>query len=298
MGYKQNQKVFLKEFAVITFAMLIVTAAVYFFLVPSGIVVGSVSGLAMVLTQLSGISISMLTLILNGLLLIVGFLFIGRSFGAKTVYTSLLLPAFLWLFEVFVPLDGSITNNSVYDLASYILLLALGQALLFNVNASSGGLDVAAKILHKYTHIDIGKAVTVCGLFTSMTSILVYDVGTLVVSILGTYANGIAVDYFIGGFNRRKRICILSDDYRQVQDYIMNELGRGVTLYQAVGGYDHTSRTELVTILSVNEYKLLLAWLHQSDLQAFVTVYTVSEVIGTWNPNRFTSMGRKKRFDA
>ena len=186
-----------KEGVLITCAMLIVSAAVYFFLVPSKIVVGSISGLAMVLAELLHMQMSTITFILNVVLLMAGFLFIGKEFGAKTIYTSLLLPVFLWIFERLFPVTESLTGNSVYDLVSYILIIALGQAILFNVNASSGGLDVIAKIISKYTRADIGKAVTIAGMVTAVTSILVYDIGTLVVSVLGTYANGLAVDYFI-----------------------------------------------------------------------------------------------------
>lgn len=279
-----------KEGLLITFAMLIVSAAVYFFMVPSKIVVGSVSGLAMVLAELLHMQMSTITFILNVVLLLAGFIFIGKEFGAKTIYTSLLLPIFLWIFEHLVPVSESLTGNSVYDLVSYILIIALGQAILFNANASSGGLDVVAKIISKYTHADIGKAVTIGGLITAVTSIFVYDIGTLIVSVLGTYANGIAVDYFIDGFNKRKKICILSEEYEEIQKYIMQELGRGTTLYTARGGYDGKEKTELVTIMTPNEYKQLLNYLHQSEFQAFVTVYNVSQVIGKWNIN-----GEKKK---
>ena len=265
--------------------MLIVSAGVYFFMVPSKIVVGSVSGLAMVLAELLHMQMSTITFILNVVLLIAGFIFIGKEFGAKTIYTSLLLPVFLWVFEQIVPVTESLTGNSVYDLVAYILIIALGQAILFNANASSGGLDVVAKIISKYTHAEIGKAVTVSGLVTAFTSIFVYDVGTLIVSILGTYANGIAVDYFIDGFNKRKKICILSDEYEEIQRYIMQELKRGVTIYKARGGYDGQEKTELVTIMTPNEYKQLLNYLHKSEFQAFMTVYNVSQVIGKWNIN-------------
>lgn len=274
-----------KEGLMITFAMLMVSSAVYFFMVPSKIVVGSVSGLAMVLAEILHMQMSTITFILNVVLLLAGFIFIGKEFGAKTIYTSLLLPIFLWIFEHIVPVNESLTGNSVYDLVAYILIIALGQAILFNVNASSGGLDVVAKIISKYTHADIGKAVTIGGLITAVTSIFAYDVGTLIVSVLGTFANGLAVDYFIDGFNKRKKICILSEEYEKIQEYIMKDLGRGVTLYTARGGYDGREKTELVTIMTPNEYKLLLNYLHSTDIQAFVTVYNVSQVIGKWNIN-------------
>lgn len=280
------KKDYIREFGMITIAMFFVAVGVYFFLVPSGIVVGSVSGLALVLSQLINVSMSAITFALNAVLLIIGFIFIGKEFGAKTVYTSMLLPFFLAVFEYIVPINESLTGNSVYDLASYILILAMGQALLFNVNASSGGLDIVAKIINKYTHMEIGKAVTIAGMVTALSSILVYDIGTLIVSILGTYANGQAVDYFVDGFNKRKRICIISDDYEAIQEYIMKEMNRGTTLYIAKGGYDKKERIELQTIMTSNEYKQLLNYLNHSDFNVFLTVSTVNEVIGKWNINR------------
>lgn len=281
-----KDKYHIREFVTITFGMFLVAAAVYFFMVPSHIVIGSISGLAMVLSQLTGISLSVLTLVLNVILLVIGFIFIGKEFGAKTVYTSLLLPVFLWLFEQIFPVSQSVTGNQVYDLVTYILIVALGQAVLFHVNASSGGLDVIAKMLNKYLHMEIGKAVTLAGFVTATSSVLVYDVPTLIVSLLGTYANGIAVDYFIDGFNKRKRVCIITDDYEDIQNYIIHGLKRGATLYVAQGAYDETHRTELVTILEQQEYRMLLNYLNQTKRKVFVTVSTVNEVVGTWNQKK------------
>lgn len=271
------------EFSRITLAMLIISVGVYFFLIPSGIVVGSIAGLAMVLSELTGVSISMITMILNVALLLIGFIFIGKEFGVKTVYTSLLLPIFLALFESIAPLSSSITGNNVYDLICTVLILGFGQAILFHVNASSGGLDVVAKIVNKYTHMEIGKAVTLTGVVTAMSSLFVYDVGTLVVSLLGTYANGLIVDYFIGGINKKKKICIVSDHYEEIQKYVLETMKRGVTLYQVQGGFEMEQRMELVTIMSNNEYKQLLNYLHQADFKVFVTISTVNEVLGLWN---------------
>lgn len=281
-----NRQKNFREFVTITFGVFLVSVAVYFFMVPSKIVIGSISGLSMVLEQLTGIPLSIIAFVLNALLLIVGFIFIGKEFGGKTVYTSLLLPVFLRIFEMFVPNVQSVTGNPVYDLVTYILIVALGQALLFHVNASSGGLDVIAKLLHKYFHMEIGTAVMLAGFVTSMSSILVYDLSTLVVGILGTYANGVAVDYFIDGFNKRKRVCIIADEYEDIQNYIINDLNRGATLYVAQGAYDEKHRTELVTILEQQEYRKLLNYLNTNDKKVFVTVSTVNEVVGTWNKKK------------
>ena len=273
----------IKEYVIITLGTLIVSMAVYFFLLPSNVVVGSLSGLVMVLATFIPLKISVMTFILNAVLLVVGFLFIGKEFGAKTVYTSLLMPIFLYVFELIFPNNKSLTNDVVLDTICYILVVSVGLALLFNANASSGGLDIVAKLLNKYLHIEIGKAMTLAGMCTAISSIFVYDTKTLVLSILGTYANGIVLDHFIGGFNRRKRICILTEQYKELQNFIVHELHRGVTLYPAIGGYNNEEKIELVTILTRNEYAEVLNYLHSVDENAFVTVSTVNEVIGQWN---------------
>ena len=273
----------IKEYVIITLGTLIVSMAVYFFLLPSNVVVGSLSGLVMVLATFIPLKISVMTFILNAVLLVVGFLFIGKEFGAKTVYTSLLMPIFLYVFELIFPNNKSRTNDVVLDTICYILVVSVGLALLFNANASSGGLDIVAKLLNKYLHIEIGKAMTLAGMCTAISSIFVYDTKTLVLSILGTYANGIVLDHFIDGFNRRKRICILTEQYKELQNFIVHELHRGVTLYPAIGGYNNEEKIELVTILTRNEYAEVLNYLHSVDENAFVTVSTVNEVIGQWN---------------
>lgn len=273
----------IKEYVIITLGTLIVSMAVYFFLLPSNVVVGSLSGLVMVLATFIPLKISVMTFILNAVLLVVGFLFIGKEFGAKTVYTSLLMPIFLYVFELIFPNNKSLTNDVVLDTICYILVVSVGLALLFNANASSGGLDIVAKLLNKYLHIEIGKAMTLAGMCTAISSIFVYDTKTLVLSILGTYTNGIVLDHFIDGFNRRKRICILTEQYKELQNFIVHELHRGVTLYPAIGGYNNEEKIELVTILTRNEYAEVLNYLHSVDENAFVTVSTVNEVIGQWN---------------
>lgn len=273
----------IKEYVIITLGTLIVSMAVYFFLLPSNVVVGSLSGLVMVLATFIPLKISVMTFILNAVLLVVGFLFIGKEFGAKTVYTSLLMPIFLYVFELIFPNNKSLTNDVVLDTICYILVVSVGLALLFNANASSGGLDIVAKLLNKYLHIEIGKAMTLAGMCTAISSIFVYDTKTLVLSILGTYVNGIVLDHFIDGFNRRKRICILTEQYKELQNFIVHELHRGVTLYPAIGGYNNEEKIELVTILTRNEYAEVLNYLHSVDENAFVTVSTVNEVIGQWN---------------
>lgn len=279
-------KAMVKEYSIVTIGTLIVASGVFFFMLPSNVVAGSLTGLVMVLTNFIPLKISVLTFILNAFLLVIGFIFIGKEFGGKTVYASVLLPIFLGIFEFAFPNNQSLTNDVLLDTICYLLIVSVGIALLFRVNASSGGLDIVAKILNKYAHIELGKAMSIAGMVTAFSSVLVYDKKTLVMSILATYANGIILDNFIDGYNRRKRVCILSSNYEQIQDFITNELKRGVTLYQAIGGYKKEEKTEIVTILTRSEYGALLNYLHSVDKSAFVTVSTVNEVIGEWNSKR------------
>lgn len=279
-------KTLIKEYSIVTLGTLIVATGVFFFMLPSNVVAGSLTGLVMVLANFIPIKISVLTFIFNIGLLLIGFIFVGREFGGKTVYSSIIMPVFLGIYEFAFPNFKSLTNDVLLDTICYMLIVSVGVALLFNVNASSGGLDIVAKILNKYTHIELGKAMTIAGMVTAFSSILVYDTKIFVMSILATYANGIILDNFIDGYNRRKRVCILSSNYEQIQDFITNELKRGVTLYQAVGGYKKEEKTEIVTILTRSEYGELLNYLHSIDKSAFVTVSTVNEVIGEWNSKR------------
>lgn len=273
----------LREYGLITAGSVLIAAAVGFFMVPGDLVLGSVAGLAMVLSQVLPLGVATLNMILNILFLLLGFIFMGRSFGAKTVYASVLYPALVWGIDIVLPDLASMTGDTWLDLLCFIFLVSAGQAILFHVNASSGGLDVPAKILNKYFHIDIGKAVTVCGLVTVVSSVLVYDLRTMIVGILGTYLNGVVVDEFVSGFSRKKRVCILSDRHEEIKEYILHKLSRGVTVYQAVGGFEGKERPELVTILTKTEYAQLMAYVRRTDPDAFLTVTAVSEVAGTWN---------------
>mgnify|MGYP002098054003 FL=1 len=270
---------FMKEFIVITFATLIVSAAVFFFLIPSQVSVGSISGLAMILGNIIPLHISIITFILNGLLLIIGFLLIGKEFGAKTVYTSLLLPLFLRIFEIWFPDFSSINGDPFLDMVCYIFVVSIGLAILFRENASSGGLDIVAKLLNKYFRMDMGKAMALPGMCVALSSILFYDKKLVVLSLLGPYLNGLVLDHFIFGLNLKKRVCIISEKEAEIRSFILNRLHSGATIYEGRGAYDGQPKTEIITIVDKNEYALLMSYLLKTDPSAFVTVYTVSEVI-------------------
>jgi len=269
----------IRECFIITFATLIVSAAVFFFLLPSQVSVGSISGLAMILGNVIPLHMSVITFILNGILLIAGFLLIGKDFGAKTVYTSLLLPLFLRVFEIYFPDFSSINGDPFLDMVCYIFTVSIGLAILFRENASSGGLDIIAKLLNKYLHMDMGKDMALPGMCVALSSILFYDKKLVVLSLLGTYLNGIVLDHFIFGLNLKKRVCIISEKEAEIRDFILNRLHSGATLYEGRGAYNDQPRTEIITIVDKNEYSLLMSYLLKTDPSAFVTVYTVSEVI-------------------
>ena len=278
-----DKKKLLKEYAFITAGVFIVALAVYFFLMPSNVVIGSLAGLIMVIAEFIPLKISLLTFIANAILLTIGFLLVGKEFGAKTVYCSLLMSVYLAIFEVLFPNFVSFTNDQFLDAIGYIVVVSLGLAVLFNANASSGGLDIVAKLLNKFVHIEMGKAMSFAGMATAATAMLVYDSKSVFLSLLGTYVNGLVIDYFIDGFNKRRHVCILSKEHEKIQAFIVNELKEGVTLYKAIGGYSNDEKIELITILDRVDYAKLLQYVHSVDEHAFMTVSTTNEVIGHWN---------------
>lgn len=269
----------LQDFAMITFGTAIVAAAVFFFLVPSKLSVASISGLAIVLENYIALPVSGITMILNLSLLVVGFLLVGREFGSKTVYTSILLPTFIWVLERLLPNYTSIMQDPFLDMICYIFVVSIGLAILFNRNASSGGLDIVAKLLNKFFRMDLGTAMSGAGMVVALSSGLVYDAKTVVLSILGTYLNGIILDRFIFGFTIKKRVCVISEKEEEIRQYIIRNLHSGATIYQAQGAYHLEPKKEIITIVDKNEYLKLMNFLDKVDPNAFVTVYDVNKII-------------------
>jgi len=268
-----------KEFLIITLGTFIAAAGVFFFLVPSNLSVGSISGLAVILGNFIPLPISSITMILNVVLLIVGFIFVGKDFGGKTVYTSILLPVFIGMFEKIFPNFVSINGDPFADMVCYVFTVSIGLAMLFNANASSGGLDIVAKLLNKFLRIELGTAMALPGMCVAVSAIFVSDIKLVVLSILGTYLNGIVIDHFIFGFSVKKRVCILSRKENEIREFIINELHSGATIYEAVGGYDFAKKREIITIVDKNEYVKLMNFIEKTDSDAFVTVYTVNNII-------------------
>ena len=268
----------IKELAIITVGNVIVAAAVFFFMLPSHVSVGSGAALAMVLSNFIPLSVSTITLIMNVGLLIIGFLLIGPEFGAKTVYCSILMPVVMGVFEKIFPNFQSITQDPLLDVICYILVVGVGLAILFSRNASSGGLDIVAKIMNKYLKMDLGKAMSTSGIVVALSSALCYDSKTVVLSLLGTYFGGMVVDHFIFGINIKRRVCVISNDLEPIVDFVLHELHSGATLNEIIGAYDRTPRMEMVTIVDKNEYKQLMDYVRKIDPKAFVTVYSVSDM--------------------
>ena len=268
----------IKEIIILTVAVAIIAAAVFFFLVPSHTSVSSISGLGIVLSNFIPLPLSAITMVLNVLLLIIGFLTCGREFGAKTVYTSIMLPLFIGLFEILFPNFESMTDSQELDVLCYILVVSVGLSILFNRNASSGGLDIVAKILNKYLRIDLGRAMSLAGMCVALSAAFVYDKKTVVLSVLGTYFNGIILDYFIFDNNKKRRVCIITEKEEELRKFIINDLHSGATIYEAIGAYNFEKHNEIITIVDKSEYQKLMTFINREDPKAFITVYNVSNM--------------------
>ncbi len=275
---KLNYPAIAKEMAILTGAVAIIAAAVYFFLAPSHTSVSSISGLGIVLSNFVPLPLSAITMVLNTVLLIIGFFTCGREFGAKTVYTSVMLPVFLRLFERLFPDFGSMTDSQELDVLCYILVVSVGLSILFNRNASSGGLDIVAKIMNKYLHMELGKAMSLSGMCVALSAALVYDKKTVVLSILGTYFNGIVLDHFIFDNSIKRRVCIITEKEEALRQFIINDLHSGATMYEAIGAYNFEKHNEIITIVDKNEYQKLMNFINREDPKAFVTIYNVSSM--------------------
>ena len=278
MKTKTDYKSILIEINILTIAIAIIAVAVYFFLVPSHTSISSMSGLGIVLSNFVPLPLSAITMILNVVLLIIGFFTCGKEFGLKTVYTSVMLPVFLGIFENIFPNTGSITNSQELDVLCYILVVSVGLSILFNRNASSGGLDIVAKIMNKYFHMELGKAMSLSGMCVALSAALVYDKKTVVLSVLGNYFNGIVLDHFIFDHNIKRRVCIITKKEEELRQFIVRDLHSGATIYEAIGAYNMEKRNEIITIVDKGEYQKLMKYINQEDPEAFITVYTVSDM--------------------
>ena len=292
------QKKFWIEIVALLAALLVGAAAVYYFLIPGNLILGSISGLAMVICSLlesAGIAmkVSVMVLILNAFLLILAYVFLGPEVGLKTIIASLLLGPFMDFWAWICPYDRliepgltSVMGDPIFDLLGFVLLLGASQAFLFRINASTGGLDIVAMIMKKYLHWDIGTSVTVSGVIVCLSSFLVNPFRLVVIGLIGTWFNGIVVDYFTVSLNKRKRVCIISNEYEKIRQYIISTLCRGCSMYEVKGGFKETPGVEIQTILTQGEFASLMEFVRKEDIHAFITAGNCSEIYGLWRPNR------------
>jgi len=268
----------LKEYAIQSGALAIIACAVFFFLVPSHASVSSIAGLAIILANFVPLSVATIVMILNIALLVLAFFLCGKEFFLKTTYASIVLPVFLYILERIFPNFTSFTNDPTLDVSCYIFLVSVGLAILFNRNASSGGLDILGKILNKYFHLDIGKSMSLVGMCIALSSAFVYDSKTVVLSVLGTYLNGMVLDHFIFGQSLKRRVCIVSEKEEEVRRFIIEKLHSGATIYEAIGAYKMEVRREIITIVTKSEYQKLINFMKKTDPKAFITIYKVNDI--------------------
>ena len=289
---------FWKEIIVITLAMAIAAAAIYYFLLPGNLVLGCVSGLAMVISSLLtkiGITlkVSVIVMIINVICLLIGYIMLGKEFGIKTAYASIVFGPLIDFWEWVCPYgrllefgSTSIMGDIWLDLVCFVLILSASQSILFRMNASTGGLDIPAKILNVYYHLDIGTSVTVAGLIICCLAFFVNPVRIVIVGLIGTWLNGLIVDYFTMSLSKRKRVCIISEDYQRIREYIVNTVSRGCSLYEVEGGYSGKMTKEIQSILTQDEFADLMDFIRKNNIHAFITAGNVSEVYGMWSHHR------------
>ena len=331
-------KKFWKEFIVLNLGIGIGAAAVYYFLMPSHLIIGTISGLSIVLNTLFGgtaDTFSYWVMGINAILLILAFLLIGNEFGVKTVYTAMILGPLTQLCDRIYPytnLTHKVIDNpevlsqlqagqavvdangnpyilnracevleqvkdSVmsaglgmgdvwFDLVCFVLLLSACQAILFRINASSGGLDILAKIINKYLHFDIGMSVSIGGALICCTAFMINDFRMVVIGLIGTWINGVVVNYFTATMDLRKRVCIITTEYEKVRSYIVKDLLRGCSLYRVEGGYSREEYIEIQALLTQEEFANVLAFMRENNIKAFTTAGNCSEVYGLWAKHR------------
>lgn len=282
----------IKELLIMIVGLLVGAAAVYYFLIPSKIVIGTVSGLAMVLNaMIPAIKVSHFVLMLNIVLVILAVLIVGKEFGLKSILASIFLGPAMDLCEFIYPVSKLIEEGQTtvmgdpwFDLCCFVLMLSASQAFLFRINASTGGLDIVAMIMNKLMHIDIGTCVTFAGIAVCLTAIFIpgNTFRMVVIGIIGTWLNGLAIDYFMSSLNRRKRVCIVSKDYDRIRKYIIEEIVRGCTLYEIKGGFTEEPGVEIQALLTQHEYGRLLEYMEKNHIHAFMTAGNCSEIHGQW----------------
>ncbi len=279
-------KKFWLELFIMTFAMGGGALGIHFILVPSKMIIGSISGLSIVIFKLTGIQVSIVAFSINAFLLILAYILIGKEFGLKTVYTALILSPWLYLLETYFPVSQSLMQDPWLDLICFVSLMSFTQAILFKINASTGGLDILAKIANKYLHVSIGVGVTIAGATICCTAFAINDFRLVLLGLLGTWVNGLVLNHFTSGLNSKKRVCVISRDSDKIKDFVINDLKRGVTLYEVKGGFSDENFMELTAILTKDEFAKLMKFIETNEIKIFMTAGNVEEIYGSWNQKR------------
>lgn len=271
----------LKEFLLINIGILLVALPIYYISVPHGLVTGGVSGLSIVINSLfPSISVGTLMIVLNIILFIIGFIFIGFNFGAKTIYSSLALSGIIWVLERIHPLSGPLTDDILIELIMAAILYTFGLAIVFMQDASTGGTDIIAKILNKYFDIDMGKSMLYADLLIVLFSFFTFGIKMAMYGILGIILNSFLIDYVMQSFQDTKEIVIISSKSKDITNYIVNTLDRGATIYTAKGAFTNNEKEVIRTVLNRKEYVKLKKYIQLLDKNAFITVNTVHATFG------------------
>lgn len=270
----------LKNFSLLTISTLIMAVGIYFFKFANNFTFGGITGIAVLVAKFLPISASDFSFVVNILLLIIGWIVLGKSFAEKTAYSTILLSVSLSLLERIYPMSHPLTNEPLLELIFAILLPALGSAILFNIGASSGGTDVIAMILKKYTSVDIGKGLMISDLIFTLAGFLVFNVKTGLYSLLGLIMRSALIDNFIESFNRSKYFHVVTSNATCICDFIQNDLQRGATIVNATGAFTGDDKYIILTVLSPSQAVKLRNFIKEHDPKAFLLLSNTSEIIG------------------
>lgn len=270
----------LKNFSLLTISTLIMAVGIYFFKFANNFTFGGITGIAVLVAKFLPISASDFSFVVNILLLIIGWIVLGKRFAEKTAYSTILLSVSLSLLERIYPMSHPLTNEPLLELIFAILLPALGSAILFNIGASSGGTDVIAMILKKYTSVDIGKGLMISDLIFTLAGFLVFNVKTGLYSLFGLIMRSALIDNFIESFNRSKYFHVVTSNATCICDFIQNDLQRGATIVNATGAFTGDDKYIILTVLSPSQAVKLRNFIKEQDPKAFLLVSNTSEIIG------------------
>lgn len=269
----------IKEFALITMGIFLVAVSVVYFFEPNNIAAGGITGLAIVINHyIPFISIGPLVLMMDAILFIVALIVLGAKFGAKTIYSSFLLSTSMWLMQTFIPIN--ITNDLILATIFGTLISAVGMAIVFNANASTGGTDIIAKILNKFFHIEIGKSLLIVDFLVTLLGAVTFGINIGLYGLLAVIINGVVIDNIIAGFKTKSEITIISEKNKEISKFILDDLERGCTFIKGIGGFTRKDTSILYTVLDRNEFIRLKNKIKEIDKNAFITVGEVHEVMG------------------